>query len=98
MAFIELTTLSSLAKLCLRTTIRSGGLVVGPQGYTGREAETGPIFATGVVWQLMALGLVRCAPNNDLLLEATNLGIELHDCGRAEIPLGPIRTTDEDRP
>ena len=37
----------------------------------------------------MALGLVRCAPRNDRLLEATDRGIELNDCGVVEIKNPP---------
>ncbi|HFJ9697314.1 TPA: hypothetical protein ACGW13_001066 [Stenotrophomonas maltophilia] len=89
MAVLELAMLSPMAKLCLQSTIRHGGLVVGARGYTGRdaeaEAEAGEAFTAAPVWQLMALGLVRCAPGNDRLLEATDRGIELNDCGVVEI-------------
>jgi len=91
MAVLELAMLSPMAKLCLRSTIRHGGLVVGARGYTGRqaEAETGEAFTAAPVWQLMALGIVRCAPGNDRLLEATDRGIELNDCGVVEIKTSP---------
>ncbi|EKT4070349.1 hypothetical protein QEG16_001666 [Stenotrophomonas maltophilia] len=87
MAVLELAMLSPMAKLCLQSTIRHGGLVVGARGYTGRdaEAEAGEAFTAAPVWQLLALGLVRCAPGNDRRLEATDRGIELNDCGVVEI-------------
>ncbi|MCC7632561.1 hypothetical protein [Stenotrophomonas rhizophila] len=85
MAVLELAMLSPTAKHCLQSTIRCGGLIVGPRGYTGREAEAGEAFTAAPVWQLMAHGLVRCAATNDLLLEATNRGIELNDYGVVEI-------------
>jgi len=89
MAVLELAMLSPMAKLCLQSTIRYGGLVVGARGYTGLQAEAGDAFTAKPVWQLMALGLVRCAPRNDRLLEATDRGIELNDCGVVEIKNPP---------
>ncbi|WP_416056729.1 hypothetical protein [Stenotrophomonas maltophilia] len=89
MAVLELAMLSPLAKLCLQSTIRYGGLVVGARGYTGRQAEAGATFTAAPVWQLMALGLLRCAPGNDRLLEATDRGFELNDCGVVEFKNPP---------
>lgn len=89
MAVLELAMLSPMAKLCLQSTIRYGGLMVGARGYTGRQADSGEAFTAAPVWQLMALGLVRCAPGNDRLLEATDRGIELNDCGVVEIKNPP---------
>jgi hypothetical protein len=85
MAVLELAMLSPTAKHCLETTIRSGGLVVGERGYTGRVARSGVAFTAAPVWQLMALRLVRCVPSDSRVLEATDLGIELNDYGVAEV-------------
>jgi len=101
MAVLELAMLSPTAKLCLESTIRCGGLVVGRHGYVGRdgyacrkcyfgrECECGQFFTAAPVWQLMALRLVRCAPGDDRVVEATDLGIELNDYGVVEIKNPP---------
>mgnify|MGYP006147571711 FL=1 len=51
MAVLELAMLSPMAKLCLQSTIRYGGLVVGARGYTGLQAEAGDAFTAKPVWQ-----------------------------------------------
>jgi len=89
MAVLELAMLSPTAKLCLQTTIRYGGLVVGERGYTGRSTKHGVAFTAAPVWHLMELHLVRCAPNDSRLLEATDLGIELNDYGVVEVKNRP---------
>jgi len=85
MPVLEMAALPPAAKLCLKSTIRCAGLTAGVGGYTGCDNahpdEHGQTYATSTVWQLMALGLVRCSPADDCLVIATDPGIELNDCG-----------------
>lgn len=47
----------------------------------------------------MALRLVRCAPGDDPVVEATDLGIELNDCGivvNSAVHMGDAGTTNSE--
>jgi len=85
MPVLEMAALPPAAKLCLKSTIRCKGLTAGTGGYVGCDSshpdEHGQAYATSTVWQLMAMGLVRCSQADDHLVVPTDAGIELNDCG-----------------